>query len=184
MDSDLLLNARSITFSELINRTCINVTGAIDEQIEDIEQFTLMLSSTDPVVEISVPTLLLTITDLSTGERVHYRPTCTNVSVKMRTDSIVCLSVCLCLCLPVCLFSSHHHFKLFFLDLAEAGFTGNTTSRLELTGVVSVCLELLVPVERLERNVTVQLDTQDETATSKYMLLLRRTQTVQREYTL
>ncbi len=37
--------------------------------------------------------------------------------------------------------------------------------QLELIGVVRVYFELLLPVNLLERNITIQLDTQDGTAT-------------------
>ena len=58
--------------------------------------------------------------------------------------------------------------KYSFIDSAEVGFTVNTTVVLELTGVVSVCLQLLVPSDRLERNITLQLDTQDVTTTGSW----------------
>ena len=53
---------------------------------------------------------------------------------------------------------------VYCLGLAEFGFSENSTMGSEVSGSVRVCLDLLIPTHRLERNVTIQLNTQDEVA--------------------
>ena len=63
---------------------------------------------------------------------------------------------------------------ILYLGLAVVGFTLNSTLRLELIDAMSVCLDLLISTERLERNVIVELTTEDETATGTTALMEKR----------
>ena len=51
-----------------------------------------------------------------------------------------------------------------FAGLAVFQFTSDSKLVLELTGLVSVCLELVTPQSNLEREVNVFVNTEDDTA--------------------
>ena len=52
-----------LTFSERVNQSCVRIPIQNDDRVEDPEEFTVTLNSTDPDVIIPAPPSTVTIVD-------------------------------------------------------------------------------------------------------------------------
>ena len=67
VDSDFEVDQSSLTFSGEVTRVCLNVMGVPDGIVELDEMLSIRLSSNDPALTLSDPTIAVTIIDSSPG---------------------------------------------------------------------------------------------------------------------
>ena len=68
VDSDFEVDQSSLTFSDEVTRVCLNMTGVPDDNVELDEMLSIRLSSNDPALTLTDPTITVTIIDSSPGK--------------------------------------------------------------------------------------------------------------------
>ena len=71
LSSDFQLSEGFVTFSEQTDVACVNLTISVDTRVENDEELSMVINSTDLAVEILTERRLVRIIDQSTGKMKH-----------------------------------------------------------------------------------------------------------------